>query len=60
MRDFLRPELGFRDFLQILKNENYLVEITSKCDPTLAMGATMKGLRRTITSAFIQKLEEGP
>lgn len=56
----LRPELRLRDFLQVLKNENDLVEITHECDPNLEVGAIMKGIRRKIVSTFIQKLEEGP
>lgn len=38
----LRPELRFRDFLQVLKNENDLVEITHECDPNLEVGAIMR------------------
>lgn len=35
----LEPELIFRDFFQILGNENDLVEITKKCDPNFKVGA---------------------
>lgn len=38
----LRPELRFRDFLQILQNEGDLVEITEEIDPHLEVGAIMR------------------
>lgn len=42
MTDCLRPELRFRDFLQVLRNENDLVDITEECDPHLEVGAIMR------------------
>lgn len=38
----LKPALRFRDFLQVLKNEDDLVEITHECDPNLEVGAIMR------------------
>lgn len=38
----LNPALQFRDFLQALKNENDLVEITEEVDPCLELGAIMR------------------
>lgn len=38
----LRPGLRFRDFLQVLKKEGDLVEITEQIDPHLEAGAIMR------------------
>lgn len=38
----LNPAAKFRDFLQVLKNENDLVEITEEVDPEYEAGAVMR------------------
>lgn len=38
----LRPELRLRDFLQALRNEKDLVEISNECHPNLEVGAIMR------------------
>lgn len=42
MSSELKPALRFRDFLQVLKDENDLVEIEQEIDPNLEAGAIMR------------------
>lgn len=57
----LRPELRFRDFLQVLKNENDLVEITHECDPNLEVGAIMRRIyEEKLPVPFFKNLKKDP
>lgn len=38
----LNPALEFRDFIQVLKDEDDLIEITEEIDPNLEVGAIMR------------------
>lgn len=38
----LQPALKFRDFIQVLKDEDDLVEITEEVDSNLEVGAIMR------------------
>lgn len=57
----LRTDLRYRDFLQVLKNENDLVEIVAEVDPHLEAGAIMRKVyENKLPVPYFKNLKKDP